>query len=172
MQFNRILTLSATVLAMWSLAPVIKADATADARKVIQANYNKADSAMARKDVNTVIAMYTPDAVSVSKEGKEASLADLKTSFGQLLPMAKSIKSTTTIEKLVLKGKEAFATIKEHAEILLSNPKKPSGSDKYVADATGEDTWVQTAKGWLIKKSKNLTMKQFLNGTAVSERKK
>jgi uncharacterized protein (TIGR02246 family) len=146
---------------MCSLAPVIKADATADAKKAIQAAYDKQAGAVARRDAKAVFEIYAPDFEVVSKKGKKTSLANIKASITQLMASSNSINTSYKIQKLVLKGKEGTATIHTHAEIGAPN------AGKYVLDQTSEDTWIKAAKGWLLRRSKSLTSKESMNGQAL-----
>jgi ketosteroid isomerase-like protein len=148
-----------------SLQPVlVRADATSDARAAIQSAYKKVNEAAARKDANAILAVYAPDYVSVGRKGEVHKLAEVKQNFQRIISAAQSIKGTTTIQKFSLKGKQAVATIKDHTEIVVVNPQNAQQTAKLVADTTSEDTWVKAGKGWLQKKSKEISSRQTLNG--------
>src|SRR5579863_2394232 len=141
---RRVLCAVAALFIAVSLAPMARADATADARKAIQAAYSKANAAAAKKDVEGTFAILSPDAVLIGPKGQKASPASLRQQFTQLFAVAQSIKDTTTIEKFALKGKEANATTREHTEIVLTNPQNHQ-TTKIVVDGSSQDTWVKTA---------------------------
>jgi len=145
------------------------ADATADAKKAIQASYDRSNNGLAHKETKSLIDMYTPDYYAISKKGKKTSLAELKESIKGIVAAAKTIKASTTVQKIVLKGNEAIVTTKEHTELFLVNPQDPSQTAKIVADDTSEHTWVKSAKGWLLKKARNLTSKATMNGQPMPD---
>jgi ketosteroid isomerase-like protein len=139
------------------------ADATADAKKQIQAEYNKIDAAAAKKDVKGMTASMTSDFVDTNEKGEKTALKDLREKMGQVLAMTKSLKIKTTVEKVTLKGSTATASVKQTADIsqLPPNVKTPV---KMHSDETLTSVWVKSGAGWKIKSSKTNTSKQTLDG--------
>src|SRR5262245_27892941 len=86
------------------LAAPIRADATADARKAIQAAYTSMDAAIGRKDANAVLANYAPTYVHIGKGGKKQNLDYYRRLLPQMLTLAQTIKSKSIVQKIALKG--------------------------------------------------------------------
>jgi len=147
-----------------SMPSMAVADATSDAKKAIQAAYDKADAAGARKDLEGSTVYYTPDFVYTGEDGKSFQLAFIKAQMKRYFQAAKSVQSKSTITGLKLKGNSATVTVHEVGHFVLANPQKPDQTRKLDVEANAEDLWVKTAKGWQVKKSKAISTKQWVDG--------
>jgi uncharacterized protein (TIGR02246 family) len=142
------------------------ADATADAKKAIQAAYNKMNAALERKDVNGAFSVLTPDAEQITLQGQRLSAAQMRQQMTQGLAQARSIRSRTTVQKVTLKGNQALAVVRSQVSFVVTDPQ--SGRDaKIAADEVSDDTWIKTAQGWRAKRSKTTRQKQTVNGQPV-----
>src|SRR2546421_7925540 len=156
-------TLACLALAVCIANSMAKADATAEARKQIQAAYGRENAATARKDTSGVVANMSPDYVTSDVHGQTATVELIRQTLPKIFASTLSLKAKTVITKFALKGNEADVTVKEHADISLFNRKtlKPS---KLVLDETTQTTWVKTPSGWRKKRSRTLSSHQTLDG--------
>lgn len=171
MLLRRTLPIALALYAATILAPgAARADATSAARKAIQTLYNKQNAAAAKKDVEGTLANRTSDFEAIAVNGQKLTLEQVRQNVESLLAMAKSIKATTVIKSFQLKGNNATVKTQEHAAFVVTNPQthKPA---KVVIEATSQDTWIKSGKGWQIKRTKSLTEKMSVNGKAVSRPK-
>lgn len=166
MLIRRTLLTAALLLAGASFAPQARADATSDARKTIQAAYDKMNAAAAKKDVNGILAYYAPDYEHVNQRGQKTTLAAMRQQMPQLLQMMKSIKATTAIKKFVLQGSQATVAVASQGEMVGVDPQTKKAV-KIVIFSSDEDLWVKGAKGWMQKRSKTLSSKQTVDGKPV-----
>jgi ketosteroid isomerase-like protein len=166
MLVSRTLRTATVLFAVTILAPVAHADPTADARKAMQTVYDKVAAAMAKKDMNGVMAYFTPDFQQIGPDGRKATLAEMKQMIQMQMQMMQNPKMKTTIQKFSLKGKEAKATVKQHFAASIVNP-QTSKVIKVASDETSDDTWVKTARGWQLRKSVTLTSRQTADGKPI-----
>lgn len=121
MNFRSSLRVTAALFAALSLAAVAHADAAADAKKAIQAAYDKADAALVKKDLKGMFSVYSPD-YEAQANGKKMTLAEVQQMAQMQISMIQKPKNKVTIQKFTLKGKEATATTKQDMEASFSNP--------------------------------------------------
>ena len=161
----RVFAFTAALLLLGVLAlPSARADATGEARKAIQAAYDKMNAALARKDVKGAFTVLTPDVEQITLDGRKFDAAQMRQQMTQALAAAKSVKSQTTVQKLTLKGgSTAQVLVRSRVAIVLTDPQtnKPI---TFVGEETSQDTWIKTARGWLGKRSKTLSKKETVNG--------
>jgi hypothetical protein len=160
------------VLAACALFALNGTAALADAasvKKELQAIYTRMDAAAAKKDMKTSFAHYAPDYVSHGPNGRKTTLTDLKAQIGPLMAQAKSIRSKSTVQKVVLKGSNAIATVKEDAIIVMVNPQNPQQTMKLDINGASEATWVKTSAGWRVKSSRTLNVTTKVNGQPVQQ---
>ncbi len=147
------------------LAPAM-ADATADAKKEIQALYDKMDVAAAKKDVKGMTASLDPNYVAISAQGQKMTLQQMKGQLTQIMTMLKEIKTKTVILKIALKGKTATVNTKQSLTSNGTNPQSQQAMKLEVRD-TSTNTWVKSGTTWKLKETKSLSSKQFLNGKPI-----
>jgi hypothetical protein len=145
-------------------------DAAAEARKQIQAAYNRENAAAARKDTSGVIANMTPDYRNTDLRGQTATVDQIRQSLPRLFASAISLKARSVVNKITLKGDQADTVVNEHAELMLFNARtrKPS---RLVIDEVYQTLWVKTGGGWRKKRSKVLSSTQKLDGKRVRQPK-
>ena len=154
----------ALFIAYWVFAPIFaKADAVSDARKQIEAAYQRENAAAMRKDVNGILANLAPDYETTNMQGIKAGREQMKQMLPQLFAMARSVKAATKVKSVKLKGNEATAQVAEHAEMVMVNPKTHQTA-KLVIEEQSETVWAKGPKGWLKKRSRTLSSKQTVNG--------
>lgn len=159
----RISTLKAlSLLVGLCLVTPVLADATADAKKEIQARYDKVKAAGERKNIKQLLEHYTPD-YTLTGQGRNYTLGHMRVHIGQLIRSMATIKIVTTIQKVDLKGNTATISAKEHCDLGYVN----QGTKKVepmTVDSTLQDVWVKQPEGWMLKSTKLLTAKRLLNG--------
>src|SRR6185436_7006765 len=85
-------------LILCSAAPLrAAADAAADARKQIQALYNKENAAVMRGDAKAALANTAPDFISFGANGRKTTRAQMEQMMPQLMAMMKNLKAKTTV---------------------------------------------------------------------------
>ena len=143
-------------------APVL-GDAAAEARKQIQAAYNREIAAAARKDASGVLANVTADYKSISANGQTVTADTLRQRLPIIFASAVSVKGTSTITKFALKGNQADVQVKEHGIIVLMNRQTKKRSKLEIHDLS-RTLWVKTPSGWKKKLSRTISSKQSLDG--------
>lgn len=159
-------------LALLCLVPAaVHADPAGAARKAIQAQYDKANAAAARRDVDAVFAIQTPDYVHIDKQGRTHTAAEARQQFAQIVAAAKTIKAVTRIQTFKLDKTGATVTIAERADIYLLNPQTGKLSHLLITDMA-RDLWVKTANGWKQKRTKELSSSILMDGKPVPQQPK
>ena len=152
------------ISALLSLAVVSSAaDTAAEARKQIQASYNRENAAAVRKDTSGVVANMTSDYTSTDLRGQKVTVEQIRQALPSMFASAVSIKARSKITGLTLKGTQADVVVNEHAEIVLVNPRTRKRS-KLVVDEVYQTLWVKADGAWKKKRSKTLSSKQLLDG--------
>ncbi len=165
MQNKRIPVAVLTLGMLLSFAPsILRADATADAKTAIQSAYAKQTAAINKKDVQGVVAVYSPDYLAIGTNGrKNRTLAETKQQLAMLFTKGQNIKATQTIQKITVKGNQATVLVKEHAEFSL--PDLQQKLHRLISNSNAEDIWVKSGKSnWLKKQSKTLSNKGTVDG--------
>lgn len=146
-----------------ALTSRVRADAAADARKTIQAAYDKENAAAAKKDLEGAFASVAPDFMAGDQQGHQASLRDLKPQMQTVFQNSTTLKATTVITKFVFKGNQATVTTKNRTLMNLKAPKggKPS---KATVDSVEEDLWVKNGSRWVRRVATFLSQTMTKNG--------
>jgi hypothetical protein len=84
-----------------------------------------------------------------------------------MLATLQNPKSKTDIQKITFKGSAATAWIKGRLEWKMTNP-QTNKLTHIVGQADAVDTWVKTAKGWRLKRSKISNMKMTVDGKPMT----
>ena len=155
---KRLLILAAAAFALIGGASVVRADGDAVAKKEIQAQYDKMDAALAKKDVGAYVKVCTPDFVNVDEKGSKFGIAELKVQMKQVLDAAKTFKSTSTITKIKLSGKTAVVHVKQQVAAGLLPPGATQVQNLKIT-AESDDTWVKSSAGWKVSKSVTVSQK-------------
>ena len=152
-------------LACACFAPMSRAhaDTAAQARKIIQAAYDKENGAVAKKDINGAFSTVAPDFMAGDTQGHQASLRDLKPQMQTVFQSSSTIKATTVITKFNFKGNQATVTVKNRTLMNLKAPKggKPA---KATVDSEEEDLWVKNGTRWERRIATVLSQTMTKNG--------
>src|ERR1700722_17111655 len=95
-------------------AGTVRADAVSDARKAIQVQYDRSNSAAARKEIKGSMAIFTLDFVQVDRKGVEHDLPDVREHTLKVFELSTSITGTTAIQTITVSGSTATIRVKEH----------------------------------------------------------
>ena len=165
---NRLRALSSVLLAASALIPagMAHADTPAQVKAQIQKLYDLDNAAASKGDFDKSLSHTSPDYVGTQPDGKKVTYADMKKMLPQIHAIMKDLHAKSTVTKIVMKGKDAVATVSEHAEAMLANPQTKKNS-KLVIDDTADDLWVKSAQGWMKKSSKMLKLRQTVDGKPV-----
>ena len=157
-QFSQLLA----ALSLVTLAQCVAvADAAAD-KKSIETAYAKATAALNKKNVEPIVGMYTPDAVSIGEKGQRRSIKDSLPQLKQMVAVATSINAASKVASLKVTGSTAVAKVDQTITVVL--PGQGGAKQTLKATELGEDSWVKTAQGWKIKQSKTIKSNSTLNG--------
>jgi hypothetical protein len=145
-----------------------RADTVTQARKAIQAAYDREDAAVSRKDVPGILVNCAPNFQFITQNGMRGSLADARQGLTAQFQTPSSFVAKTTLQKLTLQGNKAVVTVKEY-QMRTVVPKAPHvHPHKIVTVSIDEDTWVKHGNRWLREISKNISQKQTLDGKPIS----
>jgi ketosteroid isomerase-like protein len=136
--------------------------ATTEARKAIQAAYNRRNAAMAKKDLKTVWSSMAKNYVSISKDGTRLSGAQLRAMMTPFLMGVKSAKGTSTIRRITLQGNAATVEVAENGTVVGVHPQ----SKQEVVTRTKSrslDKWVKVNGRWFIVQNKILWESMTVN---------
>ena len=168
MQIRPILAVVAALAAGLSLQAGAGADTAGDAKKALQVIYAKRDAAEAKKDLEGSLTGYAPDFVFVSPDGQKGDMKLLKRRLAPIFALMQTVKAKTQVQSVVVKGKDAAATVKTHLEMLILNPQTQM-PQKVAADAVSLDTWGKTSSGWLQKRMATKSETATLDGKLVRQ---
>ncbi|RYG37980.1 hypothetical protein EON81_05060 [bacterium] len=152
------------------LAPVLASAQQADPKAFFEATYKKLSDYTLKKDTagmeKMLKATITSDFAYYSAGGKKQTGKQLVSSMKlQMKQIGKVTKSTSKIDKIVIKGDRAVLTVSSVYAMELpmggGQPGKLAGSNVTM------DTWVNTPKGWKLKEIKTGKESATLNGKAL-----
>jgi ketosteroid isomerase-like protein len=156
------------LLSLISVAPC-SADAASDARKAIQANYNKLNAALAQRNLGVYRRFYTKDAWTSDPEG-ERLLKKKESMLLSVLMLSKySVKITTQITKFALQKDKAIVTVREN--MTLAGQREQDGEK---VDMKGiwvkQHTWLRSGGGWKIGAVKRISAQVLNNGQPLPDK--
>lgn len=144
-------------------APIVRADALADARRAIEAGYGKMFSAISKADVKAYAAVHSADYYETDKKGRKQTLAEITKTMSGVLQFIQNLKYKVTVQSVKMNGKNATVAATEIVEGTLMNPQTQKKSTMR-SERTLTDTWVQSGGKWLRKSSKELSDKTTVDG--------
>ena len=148
-------------------APAALADAPSEARKTIQATYNKINAATLRRDTKSALAYYA-DNFTATANGQTITKAQIQQLQAQMLamPQIKPTKATSAIQKFTLKGGTATCTVHNVSAVQMPAPGGAQADKPMViaSESSAQDTWKKSGKGWLLARSNVLWAKSTMNG--------
>lgn len=125
----------------------------AGAKSTMEAAYAKFSKACLRRDLPSVMATFTPDAVFKTPDGKVQTYPEIKQAMrnflknlgpGSRLSFDVKIVDRKSANKIVAVVEEKLHQVPLKSE-RISSHRKPEGNDE---TAQWRDTWVKTKKGW------------------------
>lgn len=139
------------------------APTTADieqARKAIEGIYAMQSGAITRKDVPAFLDLCTPDYKDIKMGRQSRPAAFIRQSLPATLLRYETIKMTSTLKSLTLKGDKATTTAVRHVEVLIF-PQYAKTDRFHCNETVTEDVWVKTERGWRTQSSKELSFKRL-----------
>lgn len=165
--FTRSRTWLAAPLALCLAPPAVASPApkAPDARREIQAIYNKINAAAMQKDVDGVYAFDSDDYMLIDKKGHTHEPSEGRQEMEQAMEFLDSIKAASAIQSFTGTDSEATVTIKEHVAVRVGNTTTGRAA-RFTSDDTAREHWVKTADGWRrtrtrILSGKNAFQKNF-----------
>ena len=142
-----------------------KADATSDARKAIQAAYDRREAAYKRKDLRAYMSTFTPNYRVLSKSGTVYDIAFVRQQFERAVARNSDIQSLQigmNILKITLKGKEADVTLKVH-QAMRGKYRLSQSPYQATEDSLFEAIWIKTPRGWQEGRGRVLSRRYALS---------
>ncbi|HEX5324321.1 MAG TPA: nuclear transport factor 2 family protein [Capsulimonadaceae bacterium] len=166
---------AAAVFAALALAPGManatntthRRDPSAQARKQIQAIYDREDAAASHKDIHGVFADMTPDFSAIDENGQAMSLAQAKANLADVFAKAATVKGSTVIEKFRLVGITAIVTTKSRDEMTVADP-AGGQAGKVTVDDISVDTWVRSGTIWRQRRSRDISQSVHTDHPVIS----
>jgi hypothetical protein len=126
----------------------------------IQTNYDRINAAFLRKDIKEATALFAPDYVSISPDGKKQTLSEFREHYDNLFNRfnIKLTSNKTTIKNIDTNGTGIDVAIEQKTEGTVA------GFNKIVINQTSRNFWLKTPQGWRLKESKILTNQTTFNG--------
>lgn len=157
MMMRTFLALAALLIAA---GPTYAADTAAAVQKTLQASYDARDKAVARHDLEAVLAQYAPGFVGVSRTGKIHGLKEERADFAQTfaLPVQADV-TQSTIEKLTLAkaGVEAAVTLRRQGTLHLADP-QTRADRTVILDGVYADVWAKRAGVWRLTREQEVSV--------------
>ena len=168
------------VAALFALTSTAHADARSDAKNGIQKAYNTLNAAVARKDLNGVMAHRDPNYVFISAKGEQKNAQQARAATEALLRVARSARIKSTVQNVTLRKGGAVVSVKENARFVLVVPPRRSArqgtlqltqptaaKQVMVVNNTAREFWVKQGGRWRTKQSRTLSTKVTVNGKPV-----
>ncbi len=135
-------------------------------KTILERNYLKFSTAVLKRNIEDIKKLSTSDFIYKYKNGTQMNLKESLDMLKMNLLMMKSVQSASfKINKLTIAGNVAtsITDIKVAATIAGSNGK----TQKLLNTSQTKDTWINTPKGWLIKRSEELKSSTTIDGKRV-----
>lgn len=130
----------------------------AQARKEIEAVYQKINELTHLGDFQSQIDLYLPSFILVTKQGQAINRAQMIAVGTKLFEDCTAYSASSKMQKFSLTGKEAKAAIKFYAKMTIRRPTDGRTATLYI-EAASEDEWVKEGKDWRMKRSRTLEEK-------------
>lgn len=131
------------------------ADPLSEARKAIQAEYDRSNQAYERRDLEKSLACYSQDFVFTMASGQRCGLKEHRANRKRTLEVCSDIHARSKIIKIQLSGQNALVQVDEHYQKMAPGFWPGTKTPSKFSD-TAQDTWRKTADGWKITSSTNL----------------
>ncbi|MCW3051141.1 MAG: hypothetical protein JWN14_311 [Chthonomonadales bacterium] len=174
MRLRKIGLIAASLITTLAVTTIGRTDEVSDARKAVQAAYDREAVAASKLDVEGMFASHSPGFVAIdSVEGHERkeTLKFIKEKDSVFLQNFKSIRRKDTIRKFRLKGNVAIVDCAVHEITVMINPDTNKPWPPESSDDINRDTWVKGKSGWLMTTSKALSSEHPSKSTRTSKSK-
>ena len=153
------------LLAWWIRTPIAHAATPFSTQRIIQSNYDKMNTAVARKDLVSLFSYFTADYVSVDAIGKKVSRTQNRQVLEQLCSNVLKITIVSKVRHVDQVGSTAEVTVESVMTMILFNPKtkqlvKGVGTTKYLDEWTREKN-----RDWLLKTNRVITSHSIISLT-------
>ena len=149
------------------LASRMTAQADPDTKEAFQSLYSGADRGLANKDVEAVIAIYSPDYLYSDGKGKQHGYPSLRENVERLVVRYKSLNSKTVVESV--KKISTGMIVLTHQKIIRIRDDAQTGKQVVVVtNESDRDFWVHTDDGWKLRQEKVLSQHATRNGVTVN----
>ncbi len=144
------------MLLVMALAATAWADPVSEARRAIQTEYDRANQAYVKKDLEKSMAAHAPEFYFTRISGERITRPELRASRKLSFQRRSKLSASSKITSLQVNGNRAVVQVEEKWGWL--GPGFWPGSKKlYKSEDTAQDIWVKTAQGWKMTSSSNLT---------------
>lgn len=116
----------------------------------VDAAHAQEEAAIARKDLEGVMAECSPDYIAISSAGKRTNKDQSCQAMVALFQISDRMKETNAIQDISLQGDVATVTVKNHVELTMRSPFTGQAVTKE-QDNIDKETWVKGDQGWLLK---------------------
>jgi erythromycin esterase len=158
-------------LGLFMLPAFTHADTLAEARKGIQAQYDRIGSAHRRADIAALLACYTPDATIEGATGQKIDMSQYKQEAQRAFSHLSNVTTNAKLDSITLKGPKGeqasvAATVTLTCQLQPGAPgSQPPQPFKVIQ--VMQDTWVKTSQGWRLKFNQVRKETQYVNGRMV-----
>ena len=144
---------AALTMGVHAASGVPKSSPAVEAKRSIQAAYDKSNAALNDKDVDAVFASCAPDFVVIDLDGHQENLDTERQAVGQMFQVAQSLENTTEVQSVTLQGGGAVVSIREHQVLQMTNP---TTQEQVVVTSNNicRDYWAHTTLGWQEKRTR------------------
>ena len=118
-----------------------------DARRELQAIYNRMNADAMQKNVDGVYAFDSDDYTLIDQKGHVRDASEGRQELEQALEVLDSLKAVSVIQSFSGTTGEATVTVKDHVVARMANT-TTGRAVKFTADDVSRDHWVKTEEGW------------------------
>ncbi len=127
---------------------------TAQARREVQAAYDRQSAALLRKDVNGFLALCTRDYQDTKVDGHVYTADHIRQVLpAQIAHYPKQFTLKAAIKTFRLSGSRAEVTANRHLELMRTDSLRHT-QVPWSSDTVTEDAWVKSGSSWLLQNSK------------------
>ncbi len=130
---------------------------------LFQEYYNKADQALANKDLDGAMAFHDPEFVQVELNHDETQIDMLRLQISSLLDYARTVHSTTSVSAASTAGANGKALVRTNVSMVLINP-DTKAKFYFVDRIVCKDSWTRKPDGWTIHRSQLISELATTNG--------
>ncbi|HLV80155.1 MAG TPA: nuclear transport factor 2 family protein [Chthonomonadaceae bacterium] len=159
--------LFAALLFIGAGTATVRAEDAPEARKTIQAAYDRFAEALHRKDAAGATADLAPDFTELDRDGAaiQGTIPTERRQLQTLFLYSRSLTATETIQTFRLRGKRAIVTVKEQM-VVDSTKQRRWGARPltFCSDSLREDVWIRSGSRWRRQSAKTLSVQEMVDG--------